>query len=96
MHWSPCCQPIRRKKVIQHVQERYANVQSKYKKQLHTIYSIYLEKVQPNSAQLIFELNEKRQLKKLLSFIHSLFPKKYSSFRTLSAEQDRAQKHYRI
>ncbi len=65
------------KKVIQHVQERYANVQSKYKKQLHTIYSIYLEKVQPNSAQLIFELNEKRQLKKLLSFIHSLFPKKY-------------------
>lgn len=47
------------------------------KKQLHTIYSIYLEKVQPNSAQLIFELNEKRQLKKLLSFIHSLFPKKY-------------------
>ena len=25
----------------------------------------------------IFELNEKRQLKKLLSFIHSLFPKKY-------------------
>lgn len=65
------------KKVIHHVQERYANVQSKYKKQLHTIYSIYLEKVQPNSAQLIFELNEKRQLKKLLSFIHSLFPKKY-------------------
>lgn len=65
------------KKVIQHVQERYANVQSKYKKQLHTIYSIYLEKAQPNSAQLIFELNEKRQLKKLLSFIHSLFPKKY-------------------
>ncbi|WP_407511286.1 tyrosine-type recombinase/integrase [Acinetobacter baumannii] len=65
------------KKVIHHVQERYANVQSKYKKQLHMIYSIYLEKVQPNSAQLIFELNEKRQLKKLLSFIHSLFPKKY-------------------
>ncbi|MFW1741919.1 site-specific integrase [Acinetobacter johnsonii] len=65
------------KKVIQHVQERYANVQSKYKKQLHTSYSIYLEKAQPNSAQLIFELNEKRQLKKLLSFIHSLFPKKY-------------------
>ncbi|NDX18470.1 site-specific integrase [Acinetobacter baumannii] len=65
------------KKVIHHVQERYANVQSKYKKQLHTIYSIYLEKVQSNSAQLIFELNEKRQLKKLLSFISDLFPKKY-------------------
>lgn len=65
------------KKIIHHVQERYANVQSKYKKQLNTIYSIYLEKVQPNSAQLIFELNEKRELKKLLSFIHSLFPKKY-------------------
>lgn len=65
------------KKVIQHVQERYANVQSKYKKQLHTIYSIYLEKVQPNSAQFIFELNEKRQLKKFMSFISSLFPKKY-------------------
>ncbi|MEK5743857.1 site-specific integrase [Acinetobacter variabilis] len=65
------------KRIIHHVQERYANVQSKYKKQLNAIYSIYLEKVQPNSAQLIFELNEKRQLKKLLSFIHSLFPKKY-------------------
>lgn len=65
------------KKVIHHVQERYANVQSKYKKQLHTIYSIYLEKVQPNSAQFIFELNEKRQLKKFMSFISSLFPKKY-------------------
>ncbi|GAA5555398.1 tyrosine recombinase XerC [Acinetobacter schindleri] len=65
------------KMIIHHVQERYANVQSKYKKQLNAIYSIYLEKVQPNSAQLIFELNEKRQLKKLLSFIHSLFPKKY-------------------
>lgn len=65
------------KKVIHHVQERYANIQSKYKKQLHTIYSIYLEKAQPNSAQLIFELNEKRQLKKFMSFISSLFPKKY-------------------
>lgn len=65
------------KRIIHHVQERYANVQSKYKEQLNAIYSIYLEKVQPNSAQLIFELNEKRQLKKLLSFIHSLFPKKY-------------------
>ena len=65
------------KRVIHHVQERYANVQSKYKKQLNTIYSIYLEKVQPNSAQLTFELNEKRQLKKFLSFISSLFPKKY-------------------
>ncbi|SDY51173.1 site-specific integrase [Acinetobacter kyonggiensis] len=65
------------KKVIHHIQERYANVQSKYKKQLNMIYSIYLEKVQPNSAQLIFELNEKRQLKKLLSFISGLFPKKY-------------------
>ncbi|WP_034171418.1 site-specific integrase [Acinetobacter sp. YZS-X1-1] len=65
------------KNVIHHVQERYANVQSKYKKQLNAIYSIYLEKVQPNSAQLIFELNEKRQLRKLLSFISGLFPKKY-------------------
>ncbi|MDM1341495.1 site-specific integrase [Acinetobacter pseudolwoffii] len=65
------------KKVIHYVQERYATVQSKYNKQLNAIYSIYLEKVQPNSAQLIFELNEKRQLKKLLSFISSLFPKKY-------------------
>ena len=65
------------KRIIHHVQERYANVQSKYKEQLNAIYSIYLEKVQPNSAQLIFELNEKRQLKKLLSFISGLFPKKY-------------------
>lgn len=65
------------KKVIHYVQERYAKVHSKYEKQLNTIYSIYLEKVQPNSAQFIFELNEKRQLKKFLSFISSLFPKKY-------------------
>ena len=65
------------KKIIHHVQERYANVQSKYKKQLNAIYSIYLEKVQPNSAQLIFELNEKRQLKKFLSFISKLFPTEY-------------------
>jgi len=65
------------KKVIHHVQERYANVQSKYKKQLNTIYSIYLEKVQPNSAQFIFEINEKRQLKKFLSFISKLFPTEY-------------------
>lgn len=65
------------KKVIHHVQERYANVHSKYKKQFNAIYSIYLEKVQPNSPQFIFELNEKRQLKNFLSFISSLFPKKY-------------------
>ena len=65
------------KQIIHHVQERFITVHTQYEKQLNTIYSIYLEKVQPNSAQLIFELNEKRQLKKLLSFIHSLFPKKY-------------------
>lgn len=64
-------------KVIHYVQERYANAFRKDKKQLNTIYSIYLEKVQPNSAQFIFELNEKRQLKRFLSFISSLFPKKY-------------------
>lgn len=65
------------KKVIHYVQERYASAQSKYKKQLNAIYSIYLEKVQPNSPQLIFELNEKWQLKKFLTFISCLFPKKY-------------------
>ena len=65
------------KQIIHKVQERFTTVHHQYEKQLNTIYSIYLEKVQPNSAQLIFELNEKRQLKKLLSFIHSLFPKKY-------------------
>ncbi|WP_180135910.1 site-specific integrase [Acinetobacter sp. YH12070] len=65
------------KQIIHHVQERFITVHTQYEKQLNTIYSIYLEKVQPNSAQLIFELNEKRELKKLLSFIHSLFPKKY-------------------
>ena len=65
------------KKIIHHVQERFTTVHNKYEKQLNAIYSIYLEKVQPNSAQLIFELNEKRQLKKFLSFISSLFPKKY-------------------
>ena len=65
------------KKVIHYVQERYAKIYSKYQKHLRAIYLIYLEKVQPNSPQLIFELNEKRQLKKFLSFISSLFPKKY-------------------
>ncbi|MHA3049759.1 tyrosine-type recombinase/integrase [Acinetobacter sp. ANC 4639] len=65
------------KKIIHHVQERFTTVNSQYEKQLHAIYSIYLEKVQPNSAQFIFELNEKRQLKKFLSFISKLFPKKY-------------------
>ena len=65
------------KKVIHYVQERYADVHSTYEKQLNTIYSIYLEKLQPNSSQFIFELNEKRQLKKFLSFTSDLFPKKY-------------------
>lgn len=65
------------KQIIHKVQERFTTVHHQYKKQLSTIYSIYLEKVQPNSAQFIFELNEKRQLKKFLSFISSLFPKKY-------------------
>ncbi|ALH94680.1 tyrosine-type recombinase/integrase [Acinetobacter equi] len=65
------------KKIIHYTQERYATSYNKHKKQLNTLYSIYLEKVQPNSPQLIFEINEKRQLKKFLSFIISLFPKKY-------------------
>ena len=39
-------------KVIHHVQERYANVQSKIKIASYDLL-IYLEKVQPNSAQLI-------------------------------------------
>lgn len=65
------------KQIIHKVQERFTTVHHQYEKQLNTIYSIYLEKVQPNSAQFIFELNEKRQLKKFMSFISSLFPKKY-------------------
>ncbi|MFV5503106.1 tyrosine-type recombinase/integrase [Acinetobacter sp. 226] len=65
------------KQIIHTVQERFTAVHHQYEKQLNTIYSIYLEKVQPNSAQFIFELNEKRQLKKFMSFISSLFPKKY-------------------
>ncbi|WP_180177500.1 site-specific integrase [Acinetobacter sp. YH12039] len=65
------------KQIIHYVQQRYVNTYSQYRKQLNTIYSIYLEKVQPNSAQFTFKLNEKRQLKKFLSFINKLFPKKY-------------------
>ncbi|MGE8562057.1 MAG: tyrosine-type recombinase/integrase, partial [Acinetobacter sp.] len=65
------------KQIIHKVQERFTTVHHQYEKQLNTIYSIYLEKVQPNSAQFIFELNEKRQLKKFLSFISKLFPTEY-------------------
>lgn len=65
------------KQIIHYAQQRYVNTHSQYRKQLNTIYSIYLEKVQPNSAQFTFKLNEKRQLKKFLSFINKLFPKKY-------------------
>ncbi|MFW1828154.1 MULTISPECIES: site-specific integrase [unclassified Acinetobacter] len=65
------------KKIIHYVEKCYTATHKKYKNQLKTIHSIYLEKAQPNLAQFIFELNEKRQLKKFLSFINSLFPKKY-------------------
>ena len=65
------------KRIIHHVQERYANVQSKYKNSSMRSTQFILK----SSAQFSpvnFELNEKRQLKKLLSFIHSLFPKNIS------------------
>ena len=65
------------KKIIHYVQKRFPTVHRKYQKQLNAIYTSYLEKVQPNSSQFVFDLNEKRQLKKFLSFINSLFPKKY-------------------
>ncbi|MEQ1144099.1 tyrosine-type recombinase/integrase [Acinetobacter soli] len=65
------------KKIIHYVQERFSTIHSKYEKQLNSIYSIYLERVMANDSQLTFELNEKRQLKKFLSFISNLFPKKY-------------------
>jgi len=65
------------KKIIDYVQNRFPAVHRKYQKQLNAIYTSYIEKVQPNSSHFVFDLNEKRQLKKFLSFINSLFPKKY-------------------
>lgn len=65
------------KKIIDYVQNRFPAVHRKYQKQLNAIYTSYLEKVQPNSSHFVFDLNEKRQLKKFLCFINSLFPKKY-------------------
>lgn len=80
------------KKIIHHVQERYVAVHSQYEKQLNAIYSVYLERVQPNSPYFIFELNEKRQLKKFLSFISNLFPKKYLHFEFSQQTKERLKK----
>lgn len=63
--------------LIGYAEQNYGIAYKNHKKELMQIIEIYLEKVQPNSSEFKFYVNEKRQLKKFLSFIKDLFPKKY-------------------
>lgn len=63
--------------LIGYAEQNYAIAYKNHKKELMQIMEIYLKKVQPNSSEFKFAVNEKRQLKKFLAFINDLFPKKY-------------------
>ncbi|WP_347473316.1 site-specific integrase [Acinetobacter thermotolerans] len=63
--------------LIGYAEKNYAIAYKNHKKDLMHIIEIYLQKVQPNYSEFKFYVNEKRQLKKFLSFINDLFPKKY-------------------
>ena len=63
--------------LIGYAENNYVIAYKNHKKELMQIIEIYLEKVQSNSSEFKFAVNEKRQLKKFLSFINDLFPKKY-------------------
>lgn len=84
------------KKIIHYVQKRFPTVHRKYQKQLNAIYTSYLEKVQPNSSQFVFDLNEKRQLKKFLSFINSLFPKNIFTWNFRNRARSNLKTHYKV
>lgn len=79
-------------KLIGDAEQNYAAAYKNHKKELMQIVEIYLEKVQPNSSEFKFAVNEKRQLKKFLSFVNDLFPKKYIHLE-LSSEVKQALNH---
>lgn len=80
------------KSLIGSAEQNFHLAYAKRKDQLINIIEIYIQKVQSNSSVFNFKINEKRQLKKFLSFIHALYPKKYIHLE-LSSQSKQELKH---